>query len=159
MKQAAALAEKGDFGKAVRSCISSWNNTQRALEIDGRSQSSEELTKALSLIDESLDPKCWTDEPLFVHLEVKTSQKVFELMQSAARELANVVQDAAKGRLIVSVGQRAADKLVDLLKMARVVSPTLYGENEHLVAVNPKNQKSVEARERRPGQRRGSRNG
>jgi hypothetical protein len=34
---------------------------------------------------------------------------------------------------------------VDLVEKARLVSRTLYAENEHLVAVNPKNQKAVDA--------------
>jgi predicted negative regulator of RcsB-dependent stress response len=66
-------------------------------------------------------------------------------MQAAARELANVVQDAAKGRVIAAVGQQASEELAELLNRARVVSRTLYAENEHLTAVNPKNQKAVNA--------------
>jgi len=104
-----------------------------------------ELVRALELIEESLDPKCWADEPLFAHLDLKTGPKAFDLMQAAARELANVVQDAAKGRVIAAVGQQAADELADLLENARLVSRTLYSENEHLTAVNPKNQKAVDA--------------
>ncbi len=40
-------------------------------------------------------------------------------MQSAARELANVVLDAQKGRVIASVGQGAETELSDLLERAR----------------------------------------
>lgn len=139
------LAEKGDFGKAVRLHIRSWNNTQDAIETAGRSQPAKELVKALELIEESLDPKYWADEPLFAHLDLRTGRNAFNLMQAAARELANVVQDAAKGRVIAAVGQQAADELAELLEDARLVTRTLYAENEHLQAVNPKNQKAVDA--------------
>ncbi len=44
-----------------------------------------------------------------------------------------------------TVGQQAADELADLLEKARLVSRTLYAESEHLVAVNPKSQKVVDA--------------
>ena len=145
LDQANALAEQGEFGKAVRRYISSWNNTQEAIEIAGRSQPAKELVKALGLIEESLDPKYWADEPLFLHLDLKIGRKTFDLMQSAARELANVVQDAAKGRVLATVGQQAADELADLLEKARLVSRTLYAENANLKAVNPKNQKAVDA--------------
>ncbi|MDA1277237.1 MAG: Ig-like domain-containing protein [Verrucomicrobia bacterium] len=145
LDQANAVVDEGDFGKAVRRFISSWNNTQDAIKTAGRSQSAKELVKAMELTEESLDPKYWTDEPLFLHLELNTGIKGFNLMQSAARELANVVQDAAKGRVIAAVGQQAAEELADLLAKARLVSRTLYTENERLVAVNAKNQKSVDA--------------
>jgi hypothetical protein len=142
LEQANALVLKGDFGTAVRRYISSWNNTQDAMEIASQSQPAKELVKAQDLVEESLDPKYWVDE---FHLLPATGAKAFELMQSAARELENVVEDAQKGRVVAAIGQQAAEELADLVAKARRVSRTLYLEKEHLVAVNSKNQKAVDS--------------
>ena len=138
-----ALAGKVTSGKRLR-LTSFWNNTQDAIETAGRSQPAKELAGAGTDRGEP-GSKYWADEPLFVHLDLKTGRKAFDLMQAAARELANVVQDAAKGRVIPAVGQQAAEELADLLNAAETVSRTLYAENERLVAVNAKNQKAVDA--------------
>lgn len=142
LEQANALAEKGDYGTAVRRYIRSWNNTLEAIEAAGRSQPAKELVKALDLVEESLDAKYWLDE---LHLNLQTGTKAFNLMQSAARELSNVMQDAAKGRVIASVGHAAAEELAALVAKARRVSRMLYLENERLTAVNSKNQKAVDS--------------
>ena len=141
---AAALAVSGDFGKAVSRYRSSWN-TQDAIQLAAQSQSYKELNKALDLIEQSLDPKYWTDEPLFVHLEPATGSKAFNLMQSAARELAGVLVDVQKGRVIAAAGVSAEAELTALLATARRVSQTLYDENQDLVAVKASNQKQVNA--------------
>ena len=142
LEEANELVAKGDYGTAVRRYIRSWNNTHDAIDIAGQSQPAKELAKAQELIEESLDPKNWLDE---FHLDLKSGAKTFNLMQSAARELANVVVDAQKGRVIAAIGQSAEAELVDLLARARAVSRTWYLENAQLVAVKPSNQKAVDS--------------
>jgi PKD repeat protein len=141
LEEANEWVAKGDYGTTVRRYIRSWNNTQDAIDIAAQSQPVKELAKAQDLIEESLDPKNWVDE---MHLHVQTGAKTFNLMQSAARELANVVVDAQKGRVVAAVGKTAEAELAHLLARARSVSRTSYIENAQLVAGKPSNQKAVE---------------
>lgn len=77
LADANALAEKADFGNAVRRYIRSWNNTEDAIDTAGRSQPAKELAKAVDLIEESLDAKYWPDES---HLVLQTGTKTFKLI-------------------------------------------------------------------------------
>jgi hypothetical protein len=102
---------------------------------------SKKIEKALQDLQQALAPNRWLDQ---MHLQPATGKHTFSLLQSALKDLDQVLKDGQKGKVSAAAGQAALEAIQKLLQVAQLISETLYLENEDLAAVNPANQALVD---------------